>query len=148
MRATAVLLLAALAGCSGMTVPSATLELTLQGGADQNPDAIGNPAPVAVHVYHLASAERFERADLFALIEREAATLGTDVLRSEEFVLAPGEISKIRQPINNNVRYVGIIVLFRDIDHATWRAMSPVSTSAPLILVLKTAGIVAALIKA
>ena len=139
---------AALVACTGVTSRDPSLRLTFLGGTDQNPDAIGNAAPVAVHIFHLAGADRFNRADVFSLIERESTTLTSDVLRSEEFVLAPGETREVQQPLTRNVRYIGIIVLFRDIDQATWRVMSPVDNGVSSALVLKTRSNIATLTKA
>jgi type VI secretion system protein VasD len=152
-RAVLVLPLAAagaslLHGCASPPPPPPTLELTVEAGADQNPDVVGKPAPVAVHIFQLASTARFERADVFALIEREKETLGEEGLGSEEFVVAPGENRKITRDLKVNTQFLGVAVLFRDIDHATWRAVAPVARSGPSKLVLRTKGIVATLASA
>nr|WP_283949552.1 type VI secretion system lipoprotein TssJ [Limobrevibacterium gyesilva] len=136
---------AALPGCAGAPPPPAVLNLTMQGGADQNPDPVGKPASVAVRVFQLAATAKFERADVFALIEREATTLGTDGLGSEEFVLAPGETRKIERELKKGVQFIGAIALFRDIDRAKWRQIAPAPSSGPVNLMLKTAGITATL---
>jgi type VI secretion system protein VasD len=136
---------ALLPGCGAPPPPPAVLTLTLQGGADQNPDPVGKPASVAVRFFQLAATGKFERADVFALIEREAATLGTDGLGSEEFVLAPGETRKIERELKKGVQFIGVIVLFRDIDRAQWRQVTPAASSGPVNLMLKTSGITATL---
>jgi type VI secretion system protein VasD len=136
----------ALPGCASPPPPPATLELTLSGGADQNPDPAGKPASAAVRIFQLTSTAKFERADVFALIQREAATLGTDDLGSEEFVIAPGEKRLVSHELKNGTQFVGVIVLFRDIDHARWRVMSPAPATGPLKLLLTTAGIIATLV--
>ncbi|MBU6498089.1 MAG: type VI secretion system lipoprotein TssJ [Rhodospirillales bacterium] len=136
---------AALASCASPPPPPATLNLTLVGGADQNPDAVGKPASVAVKMFQLAASGKFERADVFAIIEHEKDTLGTDDLASEEFVIAPGETRKITRELKKGTQMIGLIVLFRDIDHATWRVMHAAPSSGPFDLTLKTAGIKAML---
>ena len=133
----------ALPGCASPPPPPATLELTLAAGPDQNPDALGKPASVAVRIFQLAATAKFERADVFPLIERDAATLGTDDLGSEEYVIAPGEKRLVSHELKHGTQFIGIIVLFRDIDHATWRVMSPAPATGPLKLLLTTAGITA-----
>jgi type VI secretion system protein VasD len=102
-------------------------------------------APVAVHMYQLGATAKFERADVFAVTEREAATLGTDVLASEAFVLSPGETRTIARELKIGTQFIGIVVLFRDIDHATWRAIAKVAPNGPSALKLTTTGIVATL---
>lgn len=127
----------ALSGCgSSPPPPPAVLDLAVQGGADQNPDPSGHPQPVAVHLYQLASTAKFERADVFALTEREQATLGQDLLASEEFVLAPSEKRNVMHELKKGTQFVGALVLFRDIDNAKWRAFAPVAASGPSKLAL------------
>jgi type VI secretion system protein VasD len=99
------------------------LELMVRGGADQNPEADGKPRPVAVHLYQLAATQAFTKADVFALVEHERATLGADDLASSDLVLAPSEQQQLKQELKPGTRFLGVIVWFRDIDHAQWRAV-------------------------
>ncbi len=110
-----------LAGCGSAPPPPPALKLTIQGGADQNPDPAGHPTPVAVHIYELASPAAFDRADIFALIDRQAETLGGDCLASEEVIVAPGEQRIVMHELNPGTRSIGAIALFRAIDQAKWR---------------------------
>ena len=119
-----------LARCSSPP-PPAVLTLTLLGSADQNPDPSGHPTSVAVHLYQLTATAKFERADVFALTEHEQQTLGTDDLGSEELVLQPGETRTITRDLKPNAQFIGVAVLFRDIDRAQWRGMAPVAASGP-----------------
>jgi type VI secretion system protein VasD len=121
------------------------LELTLKGGADQNPDASGKAASVAVHVYQLVSTAKFDRADVFALTEREAATLGADELGSEEVLLGVGETQTLTHELKKGTDSIGIAVLFRDIDHAKWRASAKVKDSGTTKLTLTVSGLTATL---
>jgi type VI secretion system protein VasD len=101
--------------------------LTMIGGADQNPDAAGQPAPVAVRIYQLTQTAKFERADVFALTEHEQQTLGQDAAASQEIVLSPGETQTTTFEPKPGVQAIGIVVLYRDIDAAQWRAVAPVA---------------------
>jgi type VI secretion system protein VasD len=136
---------AALAACAAPPPPPPVLDLQIFGGADQNPDPSGKPLSVAVHVYELANTAKFERADVFALIEREKQTLGADSPASEELVIAPGETRGITHPLKPDVAFVGIAVLFRDIDRAAWRAVAPVAAHGTTRLVVHVNGIKATL---
>lgn len=137
-RRSLLLLPAALlvARCGPAPKPPAVLTLAITGGADQNPDASGKPAPVAVRIYQLTATGKFERSDWTSLTEREQATLGADDAGSQEVVVSPGQ--SLTQTINlkNGVQAVGVVVLFRDIDHAKWRAVAPVASSGPTRLAL------------
>jgi type VI secretion system protein VasD len=111
--------------------PPAVLTLTVVGGADQNPDASGQGATVAVRLFQLKSNAAFERADVFALTEREQQTLGTESLGSEEFVLKPGESRTLTRELKPGAQFIGTAVLFHDIDRARWRGIAPVAASGP-----------------
>jgi len=107
---------AALAACAAPPPPPPpppVLELTIAAGADQNPDQSGHPAPVAVRLYQLAATGRFERADVFALTEREAQTLAEQSLGSEELILRPGETRTVTRELKPGVQFLGVAVLFR-----------------------------------
>jgi type VI secretion system protein VasD len=137
---------AALAACGAPPPPPPpVLDLTISAGADQNPDPAGHPAPVAVRLYQLVGTGRFERADVFALTEREAQTLGDQSLGSEEVILRPGETRTIHRELKPGVQALGVAVLFRDIDRARWRAVSPVAPHGPTRLTLTISGITATL---
>ncbi len=125
----------ALVHCGGPK-PPAVLTLTMIGSADQNPDATGKPAPVAVRIYQLTQTAKFERADVFALTEREQQTLGQDSAGSQEFVVSPAETQTKQFELKTGVQAIGVIVLYRDIDRSQWRAQAPVVTSGPSNLVL------------
>jgi type VI secretion system protein VasD len=107
------------------------LTLSVVASADQNPSPTGTATAVAVRLFQLGSTAKFERADVFALTEREQQTLGTDDLGSEEFVVRPGEIRVITRDLKPGAQYIGIAVLFRDIDKARWRGMAPVAANGP-----------------
>jgi len=125
--------------------PPAVLTLTIIAGADQNPDPTGHPAPVAVRLFELNGTAKFERADVFALTEHEQQTLGEEGQGSEEFVLRPGETRTITRELKKGVQFVGIAVLFRDIDRSRWRAVAQVGVSGPTKLALRINGLSATL---
>ena len=128
--------LAMLAGCAGPP-PPAVLALTIVGAPDQNPSAAGTPATVAVRIFQLTATAKFERADVFALTEREAATLGQDSAGSEEFVIAPGETRKLSRDLKPGTQFLGVVVLYRAIETASWRAFAPVAATGPSSLTLQ-----------
>lgn len=118
--------------------PPSSLELTIVGGPDQNPNRSGQPSPVVIRLYRLRNSGRFENGDVFALTDREAATLGDDLVAAEEIVIAPGETRTVTRAPEPGVQSLGVAVLFRDIDRAHWRAIAPIAPHGPTKLVLKT----------
>ena len=133
------------AACSTPPPPPAVLNLTIIGSADQNPDPSGRGQAVAVRVFELAGTAAFERADVFALSEREQQTLGADDLGSQEVVLRPGETRAVNKELKKGTQSIGIAVMFRDIDRAKWRAVTGVAASGPSARTLRINGVTAAL---
>ena len=133
------------AGCGGPKPPPppAVVTLQIEAGRDQNPTKDGQPAPVAFHILQLTSTSKFERADEFALLEREKETLGDELASSDVFVLAPGEGKAITKSAKANVVAIGVVVGFRDTDRAVWRAMAAIpSTGTATITVRSKASVV------
>jgi type VI secretion system protein VasD len=133
-----------LQGCGGKPPPPpppAILNLTVNAGKTQNPEADGQPAPVSVHLYQLTATGAFEGADVFALSEHEAATLGADLLQSEAFNFAPGETRSFKRTLKPGAQFLGVAVFFRDIDRAKWRVFAPLAASGPTSLTLSTSAL-------
>jgi len=132
-----VLLALCLSGCGGEKPPQPVIELSVAAGPVVNPNAEGRPTPVAVRLFYLTSPAKFERADVFALTEREKATLGDDAMGSEELVVGAGESEVLTKNPKPGVRFLGTAVLFRDIDAAKWRSVQPIAPSGPTRLRLE-----------
>ena len=133
--------------CGPSPKPPPVLTLTIVGGADQNPDPSGVAAPVAVNVYQLTATAKFQSSDWTALTEREQVTLGSDeAAPSQQYVIAPGQTQTESFELQPGVQAIGIVVLYRNIDHAQWRAMAPATRNGPTRLTL-TIGKLAATLK-
>ncbi len=130
-----------LARCAAPPPPPAVLDLTAIGGGDQNPDAGGQPTSVAIRLYQLATSGTFESADVFALTEREAETLGANDLGSEDIVLSPGERRAVQHGLKPGAGFLGAVALFRQIDRAQWRGVVPLAPNGTTKVLLTTAGI-------
>lgn len=135
---------ALLEGCATPSGPQ-SLDLTIKGGMNQNPDPSGHPSPVGVRIYELREIGRFNRANVFTLIAHERATLGSDLLHSEQVVISPGASLTIRRSLPEGARFLAVAVLFRDIDHADWRASARLAGAGPNKLTLRITGTSAAL---
>jgi type VI secretion system protein VasD len=111
--------------------PPPVVTLVVGGTAEQNPDANGQAAPVAVRVLQLTATAKFERAEAFALIDREQQTLGADDAGAQEFVLSPSESRTVTIEPKPGVTAIGVAALYRNIDQAQWRADAPFAASGP-----------------
>jgi type VI secretion system protein VasD len=123
----------AAAACAKQPPPPAQLALAVSAGADQN-----GGSPVAVRVFQLTDAARFERADPIALMRGDRSVLAEDLAGSQELVLAPGESRSISAELKHGVTVLGIAAFFRDIDRAHWRASAPVPATGTVRLELRT----------
>jgi type VI secretion system VasD/TssJ family lipoprotein len=114
-----------------LVVPARQMQLAVQAGNQINPDFLGRPSPVIVRVYLLRAEITFGAADFFSLFERDAATLGADLLAREEIQLRPGRAVSISREFPADARFLGVVVAFRDIERSGWRALSSLPVPPP-----------------
>ena len=121
-------LTACLAGCGGAPPPPppTVVEITFVAAPDANPDAAGRPAPVAVRYSQLNATGAFDAADYFQLHDKEAAVLGPSLLERQDVALLPGASQKVAFEAKPGATALGVIVSYRDIDQAQWRADTPI----------------------
>lgn len=126
-----------LAGCSSAPPPPPppkpppVVLLDLSGSTDQNPDVNGTASPVAVRIIQLTGTNKFEAAEVFALIDHEQQTLGADEAGSQEIILSPAEHRSLRIDPKPGVTAIGVAAIYRDIDDAKWRATAAVAPNGP-----------------
>ena len=132
-------------GCGGPPAP-AVVEVTIRANSNINPNPAGTPVSVAVRLYSLNARARFDSADVFSLMQREAQTLGTESAGAEEVVVRPGETRKVTLMPKPGVRFLGVAVLFRDIDRSQWRMVAPIAESGPSRFAISISGTSAALV--
>ena len=104
--------------------------------------------PVALQIYLLNAGGRFAATDSYALMDRAAAVLGEDASATETALVRPGETKTLTLLPKPGVQVLGIAVMFRDIDRATWRVQAPVAPRGPTKLLLSINGLRATLVPA
>jgi type VI secretion system protein VasD len=121
--AVGVLAVAACASPPPPPPPPVVSEIQLQvlAGADVNPDARKRASPVTVRIYALKSAAPFEAADFFSLFEKDNATLGSELVQREEFLMRPGDQKALPMKFGPEVKAIGVMVAYRDLERARWR---------------------------
>jgi type VI secretion system protein VasD len=143
--ATAVLF-ALFSGCGSAPAPKppkpSVVQANLQATASANPDLKKRASPLVVRVFELKSAAAFEAADFLSLYERDQATLTSEMVSREEFVLRPGETRPWSKTVAGEVRYIGVIGAFRDIEHARWKAIVPIQANTTNRIFIKADNIV------
>jgi type VI secretion system protein VasD len=118
-----VLAVAACAKPPAPPPPPVVSEIQLQvlAGADVNPDARKRASPVTVRIYALKSAAPFEAADFFSLFDKDTATLGSELVQREEFLMRPGDQKALPLRFGPEVKAIGVMVAYRDLERARWR---------------------------
>ncbi len=128
----------ALTACASKPVVS-QIQLSVVAGADVNPDARNRPSPVTVRVYALKSAAAFEAADFFSLYEKDASTLGADVVQREELLLRPGDNKPLELKLSPDAKSLAVFAAYRDLDRARWRAVRVIEVGKAVKLQIKVA---------
>ena len=129
----AVLSVAACAEPPPPPPPPTIVNVTVSATADVNPNAAGRPSPTVVRVYYLVSDKTFQEADFFQLFEQESGTLGADLAARDEITISPGENKSVDREVRSDVRFLGLVASYRDIESAVWRgivAVPPNQTTA------------------
>jgi len=104
-----------------LTPPPAKLHIDVIAAADSNLGPGGKPLPVVVRIYELKGQGVFTTADFFALYDKDAEVLGSELIARDEVTLAPGQSLPIERPLKPDATYLGVVAAFRDIDRAHWR---------------------------
>jgi type VI secretion system protein VasD len=110
-------------------VPAAVFEVVAD--MDINPDREGIPKPVLLRIYELRASAAFDRAGFFDLQDKDDGQLGSDFVRREEFLIAPGQRQVIERKGNPDVRAFGLFAAYRDLG-STWRASAAAPNSVEL----------------
>ena len=110
------------------------VSMTLVAGADANPDARGRASPLTVRVYALKTSGAFESADFFSLFEKDQATLGAEMAQREELLLRPGDSKKLEMTLAADIKAIGVMAAYRDLDRARWREVRVVEPGKALVL--------------
>ena len=129
-----------LAGCASAP-KTIVAKFAIEAASDVNPDQRGRPSPVALKLFELKSLTSFERADFFSLFDRERETLGPELVARDEMVLKPGDRLMQERKLAPEVRFIGVLVGYRDLERSQWRLSIPVETMTrqPVVIQLDAA---------
>lgn len=126
--AVAASVLALLAGCAAPPPPPppTVVNVTMQAASNVNPSPTGQGAPLALRIYQLGSQAGFVGAEFFPLYNSDAATLGADLVKRDDFILAPGQSKSTTLTPRDDVKAVGVFAAYRNFQGATWRAAADI----------------------
>lgn len=98
------------------------LDVVIEADARVNADGQGRATPIQVRVFELKSRSVFEEADFFSLQGKPRQVLGDDLADSDDVVLRPSDVKRIKRRADNKTVAVGVIAGYRDLGRSVWRA--------------------------
>jgi type VI secretion system protein VasD len=126
--ATCVAMVAGLSACGAPPpLPPTVVNVTLVASADDNPTTDNKGAPLALRVYQLAGSANFASAEFFPLYNSDSATLKTDLLQRDDFLLAPEATKSETIMAKDNVTAIGVFGAYRGFQNAVWHVSFPVA---------------------
>jgi type VI secretion system protein VasD len=138
----------ALQACAGPPpappLPPTVVKLTITSRADANATEDGQGAPTIVRVYQLASAAGFEKAEFYALLNTDVAILGQDLVKRDEYLLAPNTTKEATLTIPDRVQALGVFAAYREFQSRNWRITTPVpaNKTTPVTLSSSAGGLI------
>jgi type VI secretion system protein VasD len=126
LPAIALCIAALLDGCASSPPPPVPMTCVIATSNQVNPTINGRPSPLLMRLYALKSAAAFENADFIALYQHDQTELGADLVGKDEFTLTPGDSKPCSKLLPPEARFIGVVGAFRDVEHATWRAVAPI----------------------
>ena len=113
-------------GSSQSATASFSIEATLVGGPNLNPNLEGRASPVVVRLFELKKTAEFQAANFSALFERSKEALGDALVAQQEFILRPGEIRHYERAGEPQPAALGLAAAFRALDEDAWRVIVPI----------------------
>lgn len=126
--------------------PPTVARLSLTASADANATQAGQGAPTVVRVYQLASTAGFEKAEFFRLLNGDTALLGPDLVKRDEYLLAPGTKKEATLTVPDRVQALGLFAAYREFGARTWRLLVPLppNKTTPVAVSVTASGLVVA----
>jgi type VI secretion system protein VasD len=115
---------------------SFSIEATLVGGPNLNPNLEGHASPVVVRVFELKKTTEFQAANFPALFERPKEALGDGLVAQQEFILRPGEIRHYDRTGEPQPAALGLAAAFRTLDKDAWRVIVPIAPGTHNLLLI------------
>lgn len=112
-----------LMACGSSTPDPTPVTVEIQVADNVNPDTLGEAAPVVVRIYLLQKKDVFTSSEFAPLYLRDKQVLAADLVSSREFQIRPGKSETFTTPDAQTATELGILVAYRDIANAQWRAV-------------------------
>lgn len=127
-----IVLAVLLTGCSSITqavLPNHRLVANISTSPSLNPNEKGRPSPLTVYLYQLKETEAFNSAEFFDLYEKGKETLGEDYIAVSKLNLRPKIESRLVLRLKPDVKYIGVVAGYYNMQNTTWRKVIPLDSS-------------------
>jgi len=116
----------ALSACGSNPVKSLNVEGSIEATSILNPDINGGYKPVNVKVYYLNSDSEFSHANFTDLYKHTDKVLGSSILHISSHQLRPGQTLEIEEQVSSDLKYIGVVAAFRNIQDAKWKTIKAI----------------------
>jgi len=99
-----------LSGCMESAAPVLSISAQAQPGMNTGPD--GSDRPVTLTVLQMSGSGNFDKADIFALQNPQAA-IGGELIKADQIVLAPGAVVSKMIAVQPGATVIGVTAGFR-----------------------------------
>ncbi len=104
-----------------LTACSARVKVSVVATPNASLDSEGKPLSVVVRIYQLKDVRIFASSSFHDLWKNDLRILGHDLLSREEIQVIPNSTRKLQIKKQANVKYVGVVALFRNPKSGKWR---------------------------
>lgn len=113
--------------------PRGRLHLTISASPSLNPDALGHPLSMVLRIYQLKDKEEFARLSFHSAAsgKPDPELLGPGFLARRDLTLLPDGLCEAELPLHPEVRFLGLVGLFRNPDAQGWRCLAPMEAPPP-----------------
>lgn len=98
------------------------VEATLEASAGLNPNAYGKPSPLVIRLYELTDLTEFNAAEFYTLYDNDKDLLANAMKGRNEMMVLPGQKKQFKREFDMQVRYLGIMAAYRELEKAVWRS--------------------------
>lgn len=95
--------------------------LQIYGSGTINPNENGNPRPVRVRLYQLASDLKLQNARYDDVLLKEQETLGADVVKADDVTVFPNDLVEIKFERDKAAEYLGGVAFFHGPKGQAWK---------------------------
>lgn len=112
-----------LIGCSTVKKEGVDAQFEIITSDYINPDKALESRPLNIAIFYLTDTEEFLAADYFDLFQSDINPLATSLVQKSNILVLPNNHKSYKEEIPKDVRSIGVIYQFRELEQSQWRAV-------------------------